>query len=459
MSSILNVDQKLFENEEFYRDAYGLAVSLGMNILPDPNNDRTKLAVVGFACTPTPFPKKQYDYAREVTPQFQKLYDEISCDSQLLKEMTAPVAAYDEITKRMLEISEKVYTAERPLSGEIRMNLSRNDFMLDMHTKKLVQIELNLFSSSFGGLAENVIHVQRYLMQKYGIGDVSRLPLSANMTGYSALFNTAHQAYLERHPTTAPTAMLMVVLPGENNEFDQRKLERVLFDNYSIVTLRRSFGQLKDSLELKDGIITVDGRVISIIYFRSGYWPEHYEGHWDLRLKMEQGYAVKCPSAPSQLSGMKIVQQLLCNKPSAQHLAPCFGKMGSPDQYKEDAIKNPDNWVLKSQIEGSGAVLFDDEMIERLNQPEGLSEFVLMEKVFPLPTPSIVSHQGKPVLRDSIGELGIYGGYVASGSEIKMNTVMGHLLRSKGKDTKQGGVFMGHAVVDAPYLVEESEYK
>ena len=54
--------------------------------------------------------------------------------------------------------------------------------------------------------------------------------------------------------------------------------------------------------------------------------------------------------------------------------------------------------------------------------------------------------------RGSVGELGIYGGFVANKNGCEINASYGHLLRSKGHDTQQGGVFMGHACVDAPLL-------
>lgn len=42
-----------------------------------------------------------------------------------------------------------------------------------------------------------------------------------------------------------------------------------------------------------------------MVYFRSGYWPQHFVDAWPLRQQMERAEAVKCPSAPAQLAGMK----------------------------------------------------------------------------------------------------------------------------------------------------------
>ena len=42
-----------------------------------------------------------------------------------------------------------------------------------------------------------------------------------------------------------------------------------------------------------------------MVYFRSGYWPQHFAAAWHTRQLLERSEAVKCPSAPAQLAGMK----------------------------------------------------------------------------------------------------------------------------------------------------------
>lgn len=49
-------------------------------------------------------------------------------------------------------------------SKEIRLGLHRSDYMLDEHTKSLLQIELNTISSSFAGLGSLVTELHRYVM-------------------------------------------------------------------------------------------------------------------------------------------------------------------------------------------------------------------------------------------------------------------------------------------------------
>lgn len=60
---------------------------------------------------------------------------------------------------------------------------------------------------------------------------------------------------------------------------------------------------------------------------------------------------------------------------------------------------------------------------------------------------------------DVVGELGIYA-YLygtpavddTSAEKIIANYVGGHIIRSKGKNVDKGGVAIGAAVIDSPYL-------
>lgn len=57
-------------------------------------------------------------------------------------------------------------------------------------------------------------------------------------------------------------------------------------------------------------------------------------------------------------------------------------------------------------------------------------------------------------VRPAIGELGLYTYRIDDGPKLVADKCFGHLMRSKGESTQQGGVFMGHAVVDSVILYE-----
>eukprot|EP00392_Amoebophrya_sp_AT5.2_P010101 g10154.t1 len=92
-----------------------------------------------------------------------------------------------------------------------------------------------------------------------------------------------------------------------------------------------------------------------------------------------------------------------------------------------------------------------------------LSEYIVMKKVDApcFPQAVLVRSAGSSGTEvdvcyrgDAVGELGIFAAYIGGpGGSVLKNESYGHLLRSKSKKTEQGGVFLGHAVVDAPILV------
>merc|ERR1712039_517668 len=105
----------------------------------------------------------------------------------------------------------------------------------------------------------------------------------------------------------------------------------------------------------------------------------------------------------------------------------------------EKVLNAPDNFVMKPQIEGSGSVIFGDEMVNILKtRPKNLSEYIIMEKINPPVYPSLVfsGDQKSVVKRDSIGEIGIYSSFVAGEKRnIVQNESFGQLFRTKGVTT------------------------
>lgn len=57
----------------------------------------------------------------------------------------------------------------------------------------------------------------------------------------------------------------------------------------------------------------VEGDEIAVIYYRTGYSPEHFpnERIWEIREKIELTQAIKCPSVNLILVGFKKLQKTL----------------------------------------------------------------------------------------------------------------------------------------------------
>merc|ERR1711860_149398 len=116
---------------------------------------------------------------------------------------------------------------------------------------------------------------------------------------------------------------------------------------------------------------------------------------------IEASEAVKCPSAPAQLAGMKRVQLLLAEpavlgrflpEPDVKLLMRSFARMGDPS--KEDAearacvqaaLEDAASWVMKPQVEGSGELIFDQDIpkVLRSKTTAELAEFILMARLHP----------------------------------------------------------------------------
>mmetsp|Transcript_92010 Transcript_92010/g.256329 ORF Transcript_92010/g.256329 Transcript_92010/m.256329 type:complete len:563 (+) Transcript_92010:63-1751(+) len=515
--------EKLASIEELADDALAWAAAHGVVMYKVPAV-KAQAATVPCTLLPTPFAADLYAQAMDMSPTFHALMDRVTLDIPWIQNTLAVTGRMDVICGRLLEICSRIYGAAGKVPSEdIRLHIMRNDFMLDTQSQgkgfPMKQIELNMIAASFSTHSEDLTEIHRYILTKYlrrldpalelgTVGPVlaQALPASPNAAGIAAAMAEAHRAYEGRWQATGrPRVVLFVAEASENNEMDHRKLEAALW-GHGVVSLRRSLSQLAAHGEallmrleagtpggtgnaLSDGgharpgrlepkALVVDGHEVSVAYFRSGYWPAHFtsEACWKARELIEASEAVKCPSAPAQLAGMKKVQQMLCEPEhlrrflapeEAERVRRSFAGMSDPSATSEEARRcveaakaRPDAWVLKPQVEGSGELIFDADIPRVLNSrsAEELAEFILMERVRPPVTPSAVylteeGKRAKVVVRESVTEFGIFGAFVANGPEVLQNKAFGHLLRSKAQQTNQGGVFVGNAVVDAPLLV------
>ncbi|SCV73872.1 BQ2448_6302 [Microbotryum intermedium] len=253
---------------------------------------------------------------------------------------------------------------------------------------------------------------------------------------------------------------------------------------------------------------------ISVVYYRSGYSPDDYTTQgkeWNTRLLFERSRAIKCPTLALQLSGCKKVQQVLADP---QQLAR-FLDVGTASTAKEEAVVSrieassleheelvssfmglypldatpsgkeayqlalsfPDRFVLKPQREGGGNNIYRHDIppfLQRLeaqdrehNHPnvKAREAYILMELIEPpLETKSIMVRAGeeKGVQGDVVCELGIYGTCLfaknekqagGGGAEVLVNETVGQLLRTKGRESDEGGVAVGFSVIDSVLLV------
>lgn len=289
--------------------------------------------------------------------------------------------------------------------------------------------------------------------------------------------------------------VLFVVQDGERNVFDQRALEYELLSKHGIRSVRATFGELATRAKLGDDkVLTIPSELggpaaeVATIYYRAAYTPTDYpsDKEWDTRVLLERSRAIKCPSMALQLAGAKKVQQVLAapgvlddfllnsERPDVG-LGAGAGNLTSTEvealretwtglwplddtelgrEAQRLAVEESSRFVLKPQREGGGNNIYRGDIPPFLKELEGKTEggrpkreaYILMELIEP---PKDVHNylvrggEGKPRLADVVSELGVYGVALFGGEGEAVNREAGTLLRTKGRESDEGGVAIG----------------
>ncbi|CAG8764648.1 20363_t:CDS:2, partial [Racocetra persica] len=212
--------------------------------------------------------------------------------------------------------------------------------------------------------------------------------------------------------------------------------------------------------------LIIDNKEISVAYFRSGYSPKDYptEKEWDARLLIERSKAIKCPTVAYQLVGVKKMQQVLAvpgvlekyisNPSDITKLRSCFAGLYPLDSSPEGeaaaklALEHPERFVMKPQREGGGNNIYTKDIPQLLRSitPLERSSYILMDLIQPPMMKNIIIREGKVIQGEMISELGIYGVFIGDNNgdeDVVINEIGGHLLRTKGRETNEGGVATG----------------
>ncbi|KAK3119285.1 hypothetical protein QOZ80_9BG0717230 [Eleusine coracana subsp. coracana] len=404
-----------------------------------------------FSLLPARLPTSVWKQALELAPIFNELVDRVSLDGEFLQEALSRTKQVDDFTARLLEIHQKMMAVNK--KEDIRLGLHRSDYMLDSETNSLLQIELNTISISFPGLGSLVSELHRNLLIQYGkvLGlDSERIPRNWAASQFADALARAWSEY-----NNDSAVVLMVVQPEERNMKTLAQVEA-------------------EGKVLTDGTLVVDGRIVSVVYFRAGYAPNDYpsEAEWRARLLMEQSSAIKCPSISYHLVGTKKIQQELAkpnvlerfldNKEDIAKLRKSFAGLWSLDNEEivKSAIEKPELFVLKPQREGGGNNIYGHDLRDTLvklqkEQGESLAAYILMQRIFPKASLTPLVRGGVCFEDLTISELGIFGGYLRNKDRVIMNNPCGYLMRTKVSSSNEGGVATGFAVLDSVYLTDE----
>ncbi|XP_019419964.1 PREDICTED: glutathione synthetase, chloroplastic-like [Lupinus angustifolius] len=466
-----HIDQKLLQNIVYdslvWSSLHGLVVA-DKSVQSSGSVPGVGLVHAPISLLPTPFPESHWRQASELAPIFNELVDRVSLDGKFLQESLSRAKKADKFTSRLLDIHSKMLEINK--KEDIRLGLHRSDYMLDEQTKSLLQVELNTISSSFAGLGSLVSELHRSILSHYGkfIGlNSEKVPANSAASQFAEALAKAWTEF-----NLPGAVILFVVQAEERNMYDQHLLSVALRERHGITTIRKTLAEVDQEGELlPDGTLLVDGQRIAVIYFRAGYTPADYpsESEWRARLLMEQSSAVKCPSISYHLVGSKKIQQeltkpnvlerFLDNKDDIASLRKSFAGLWSLDDSDivKKAIERPELFVMKPQREGGGNNIYGDAVRETLQnlQKAGSQEdaaYILMQKLFPKTSASILVRNGSLHKENVISELGVYGTYLRNKDRVILNNQSGYLMRTKVSSSDEGGVAAGFAVLDSVYL-------
>ena len=370
------------------------------------------------------------------------------------------------------EVSQKSTTSTHQDNG-ISLAITRSDYMLHEPTGIMLQVELNTIASSFGCLSSLVSKLHRYILDRCGVsGDELDARLPENVSMDRIVEGLA--AAVDEHGHS-DKVMMMVVQPGEQNSFDQQWLQFHLWSRFRIKTMRRTLADVAERATVtSDGELMIDGKTVSLVYFRAGYTPNDYpsEKEWEARRLIEQSHAAKCPTVALQLAGSKKVQQDLArpgviekyseNSTEARKMRKSFAGLWGLEQLTsdpeassavQDAIEHPENYVLKPQREGGGNNIYGEELARKLQSGDPLGALILMQRILPPEHTALMVRNGQVQQVQSLSEVGVYGTFLRRGETILLNEEAGHLVRTKAATSSEGGVAAGFAVLDSPQLI------
>ncbi|KAL5224579.1 hypothetical protein ABZP36_011218 [Zizania latifolia] len=421
-----------------------------------------------FSLLPMSFPKAYWDQALELAPLFNELVDRVSLDGDFLQEKLARTKDVDSFTRRLLDIHSKMMKLNK--KEDVRLGLTRSDYMVDGATDLLLQVELNTISTSSNGLACGVCELHRNLIRQHE----RELGLDPNhVVGNTAITQHAEAlagAWAEYNKQSA--VVLVVVQEEERYMYDQYWITVALREMYGVTTIRKTMAAIEAEGELHpDGTLVVNGLPVAVVYFRAGYSPDDYpsETEWRARLLIERSSAIKCPSIAHHLVGTKKIQQELAkenvlerfldNKSDIEKVRKCFAGLWSLDNdtIVMSAIESPELYVLKPQREGGGNNIYGDKLRETLVnlRKEGSNElaaYILMQRIFPPASLCYLVREGTCIKDNSVSEFGVFGAYLRNKDKVIINGHCGYLMRTKAASLNEGGVVAGYAFLNSIFL-------
>ncbi|KAB8237647.1 glutathione synthase [Aspergillus alliaceus] len=453
---------------------------------------------------PSPFPKTCFEEAKALQTVYNRLYAAITCNEEWIGKIMEDLIDVDDFISHLWKVHLSV--KKEGYAQTLSLGLYRSDYMVNAPphstTPSLKQVEFNTISSSFGGLSSLVTSLHTELLNSppgcpiaypsHPLFNSNVPPENTAVETLSAGLAAAHNAYGPSKATpTLPTCVLFLVQENERNTFDQLALFRQLTKVHKIPVFRLISSEILDHTSIPNSnpsrpLIyspphSPDTQFeVTTAYLRCFYAPSDYksERDWEARTHVERSAAIKCPTVLNQLSGCKVVQQVLAETTGPDHLASFLSDtdpatvariratfapqydLSSSGRGRDLAlnIETAMNHVLKPQREGGGNNIYKETIPDFLRSiPESeWKRWILMELIRPPPEAKNVAlrSDGEVLSGNVIGELGVYGTILwdQAGGKISHNEQGGWLMRTKSNDVNEGGVATGFSSLDSILL-------
>ncbi|CAG9858071.1 unnamed protein product [Phyllotreta striolata] len=442
-----------------------------------------------FVLLPSTMTQRNYRRALELQTIFQELVHKVAYDHEFLEHCLSNTVKVDDFTGRLWSIYEMVH--KEGVAQPIALGLLRCDYMLETCDKERKNkrrnsntyptcewklVEVNTIAAGFGWLGPASRLIQKYIMEEMNLHDkIPRLPENNALAGLCQGMLDAWKLYGN------PKGCILIVIEDVSyNICDQRFHQFQLREmNPNVKVLRKTLTQIGNEAVLNPKKeLTINGDVVSVVYFRSGYEPVQYHGQneWDARLLIERSKAIKCPNINYHLAGCKKVQQELAkegvienyitDEEQAKLIRDAYvGIYGldldeEGDRAVELALKQPEKYVLKPQREGGGNNIYGTEIKSALLEMKDSQErtaWILMERIFPPISKGYMVRPDQPVppaIMEMVSEFGIFGVIIGDSERIMNNEQVGHMLRTKVATANEGGVAAGLGALDSPYLID-----
>ncbi|PJF16778.1 Glutathione synthetase [Paramicrosporidium saccamoebae] len=343
---------------------------------------------------PASWPRFAFEKAVAIQPYFNRLVLEIVNEHVWLEGICNAIR--DDFVERLCKIWKECPTQK------LRLGLFRSDYMLHgkLEQAELKQVELNTIAASFSHLSQLTCDLHRE----------NSFDIPANTAGgdIAVAIRDGLELFKNEYGITEAMA-IMVVQPEEGNLHDQEGIIK----QSGISMVRLTLEEVGQHCTTQDGVMMLNGVVVGLVYYRSGYSPSDYvHSHcWTARLMVERSSAVKIPDIAMHLAGLKKVQQeLACPtvlskfmRTDGDLLASTFMELlhlednESGRHNAERVLSEPDRWIAKPQREGGGHNIFGSELVKLLSDadPVRRTAHIIMEKIDAPSEPSIL-------LRDKI---------------------------------------------------------